>query len=46
MTAYRSALEERARERVPLDWAATQSNLGTALQTLGSGQLETSRLRE
>ena len=29
--AYRDALEERTRERVPLDWAMTQNNLGTAL---------------
>src|SRR5690242_21327641 len=32
---YRAALEERTRERVPLDWAITQSNLGKALQILG-----------
>ena len=35
VTAYRAALEERTRERVPLDWAKTQKNLGTALQTPG-----------
>ena len=29
VTAYRAALEERTRERVPLDWAATQNNLGS-----------------
>jgi hypothetical protein len=28
--AYRDALKELTRERVPLDWAMTQSNLGTA----------------
>ncbi len=28
--AYRAALEERTRERVPLDWAMTQNNLGNA----------------
>ncbi len=33
--AYHAALEERTRERVPLDWAATQINLGNALATLG-----------
>ena len=27
----REALRERTRERVPLDWAMTQMNLGTAL---------------
>ena len=35
VTAYRAALEERTRERVPLDWAMTQNNLGNALSTLG-----------
>ena len=29
--AYRAALQERTRERVPLDWAMTQNNLGNAL---------------
>ena len=28
-------MQERTRERVPLDWAAIQNNLGLALQTLG-----------
>jgi hypothetical protein len=32
VTAYRLALEECTRERVPLEWAKTQTNLGTALQ--------------
>ncbi len=32
VAAYRAALEERTRERVPLDWAMTQNNLGAALQ--------------
>jgi hypothetical protein len=31
--AYRAALEVRTRERVPLDWATTQNNLGNALST-------------
>lgn len=35
VTAFREALKERPRERVPLDWAATQNNLGNALATLG-----------
>ena len=35
VAAYRAALEEWTRERVPLDWAATQTNLGTALASLG-----------
>ena len=34
MAAYREALKERTRERVPLDWAATQNNLGHAIQIL------------
>ncbi|WP_200344383.1 hypothetical protein [Rhodovibrio sodomensis] len=29
--AYRAALEVYTRERLPLAWAATQTNLGTAL---------------
>ena len=44
--AYQAALEERTRERVPLDWAATQNNLGTALQTLGERESGTARLEE
>ena len=34
MTAFTEALKERTRERVPLDWAATQNNLGAASQIL------------
>ena len=34
VTAYRAALEEQTRERVPLDWAMTQNNLGNALERL------------
>ena len=33
--AFRAALEERTRDRVPLDWAGTQNNLGNALLALG-----------
>ena len=33
--AYRAALQERTRDRVPLDWAATQNNLGNALRRSG-----------
>ena len=32
VTAYREALQERTREKVPLDWATTQNNLGIALR--------------
>ena len=35
VAAYRAALEERSRERVPLDWAYTQFNMGLALTALG-----------
>jgi tetratricopeptide (TPR) repeat protein len=46
VTAYRAALEERTRERVPLDWATTQNNLGAALSTLGERESGTARLEE
>ena len=46
MAAYRAALEERTRERVPLDWAMTQNNLGVALWTLGERESGTARLEE
>ena len=46
VTAYRDALKERTRERVPLDWAMTQNNLGTALATLGERESGTARLEE
>jgi hypothetical protein len=36
VAAYESALEERTRTRMPLDWAMTQTNLGNALATLGA----------
>ena len=32
---YRRLLAERTRERLPLQWAKTQSDLGAALETLG-----------
>ncbi len=31
VTAYRAALEEYTRDRVPLDWAATWGNMGEAM---------------
>jgi hypothetical protein len=34
------------RERVPLEWAATQNNLGNALATLGERETGTARLDE
>jgi hypothetical protein len=38
VAAYRAALEEWTRERVPLDCATTQNNLGLALWGLASGR--------
>ena len=46
VVAYRAALEERTRERVPLDWAATQNNFGNALKALGERESGTARLDE
>jgi tetratricopeptide (TPR) repeat protein len=46
VAAYREALKERTRERVPLNWAATQNNLGTALGRLGERESGTARLDE
>jgi tetratricopeptide (TPR) repeat protein len=46
VAAYRAALEELTRERVPLDWAGTQNNLGNALHTLGGRESGTARLEE
>jgi hypothetical protein len=34
--AHRDALLELTRERVPLDWAMTQNNLGNALARLAA----------
>ena len=34
------------RERVPLDWAITQNNLGNALSALGERKTDTARLKE
>jgi tetratricopeptide (TPR) repeat protein len=42
--AYREALKEWTRERVPLDWARTQNNLGIVLQRLGERESGTARL--
>ena len=46
VAAYRAALEEWTRERVPLDWAMTQNNLGTALRRSGERESGTARLEE
>src|SRR5262249_40285728 len=42
--ASRAALTEWTRERQPLEWATTQNNLGTALETLGERESGTARL--
>ena len=42
----RSVLKEQNRDRVPLDWAVTQNNLGIALATLGERESGTARLEE
>src|SRR5262249_8871040 len=44
VVAFREALKERTRERVPLDWAATQNNLANSLTQLG--QRENRKLEE
>ena len=46
VTAYRDALQEKTRERVPLQWAMTQNNLGTALTSLGERESGTAHLAE
>ena len=46
VAAYREALKEWTRERVPLDWATTQNNLGNALWTLGERESGTGKLEE
>ena len=46
IATYRRAVEHRARERVPLDWATTQDNLGNALGALGQRESGTARLEE
>ncbi len=46
VSAYRAALEERTRDRVPLDWAMAQMNLGTALGILGARESGTVQLEE
>jgi hypothetical protein len=46
VAAYRDALTEYTRERVPLDWAMTKNNLGNALSTLGARESDTAHLEE
>jgi hypothetical protein len=42
VAAYREALKEFTRERVPLAWTATQTNLGSALKLLDERKRRTS----
>ena len=46
IAAYRAALQVRTRERVPLDWAMTQNNLGNALARFGAREEGTALLEE
>ena len=46
VTAYNAAVEVHTRERVPLDWAMTQNNLGAALAILGTREDGTERLEQ
>ena len=46
VAAFTEALKERTRALVPLDWAATQSNLGVALMTLGEREAGTESLEQ
>ena len=43
---FRLLLKTQTRERVPLDWANTQNNLGNALRTLGERESSTARLEQ
>jgi hypothetical protein len=43
---YKLALRTADRDRVPLDWAVTQANLGNALLRLGERESGTARLEE
>ena len=46
IASYRMALDLASRERVPLDWAGTQNNLGFALGMLGERESGTARLEQ
>ena len=46
MLAFRAALDERTRERVPLEWAKTQNALGGALAELGMRKTGTDHFNE
>ncbi len=46
VAAFHAALTEHTRERVPLEWAMTQNNLGSALVTLSERESGRARLEE
>ena len=46
IATYRLVLQEMTRERVPLQWAKTQNDLGVALDSLGGREGGTARLEE
>ena len=46
VAAYRPALQEWTRERVPLQWAMTQKNVGNALWRLGERETGAARLED
>ncbi|OYW09476.1 MAG: hypothetical protein B7Z53_02875 [Rhodospirillales bacterium 12-71-4] len=46
IATYRRAAGPARRDRVPLDWAKTQNNLGNALRRLGERERGTERLEE
>ena len=46
LEAFRKALNEFTRERVPVVWGATQASLGNVLQTLGERESGTKCLEE
>lgn len=44
VATYYAALQQYTRERVPLDWAMTQNNLGSALRNLGEREHDSNKL--
>jgi tetratricopeptide (TPR) repeat protein len=46
IAVYRQLLQKRPRERMPLDWAMTQNELGCALAARGEREAGTARLEE
>ena len=46
VAAYRDALGELTVDRVPLEWATIQNNLGNVFMALGGRETGTARLKE